>query len=321
MAPRDELSASQLFAAGAISGVVECLTVQPLDMAKTRVQLMSAQSNGLTHRPSVVGIISALIREGGIPRLYRGVLPELAAMMPKQSAMYASYEGAVRLLRPRLGDSAMLHGVAGFAAGTPEALVVTPFQVVKVRLQAREHLGRYRGTVHCVQTVLRDEGALALMTGLHATIWRNSIWNSVYFASMHSLRRSFPLPEASSAAPSSSFRLSEGLRTLLFGFVAGVAATCCNNPFDVVKSRMQAELRTSAKGGPATAAAAVSQSDSVLIGEAGFQRLREIWQAEGLQGLYVGFTPKALRMGLGGAVGMFAFEAAAAAMVRAKDAT
>ena len=48
------------------------------------------------------------------------------------------------------------------AAGVPEAAVVTPFQVVKVRLQAKEHLGRYHGTLHCLRTVLAEEGPRAL---------------------------------------------------------------------------------------------------------------------------------------------------------------
>ena len=81
-------------------------------------------------------------------------------------------------------------------------------------------------------------------------------------------------------------------------------ATCCNNPFDVVKSRMQAERRCGGGGGAA-------------LGEAGFARLHAIWLAEGFGGLYVGFVAKALRMGLGGAVGMAAYEGAAALLARA----
>ena len=41
-------------------------------------------------------------------------------------------------------DPACTHALAGFIAAWPEALVVTPFQVVKVRLQTKELLSRYR---------------------------------------------------------------------------------------------------------------------------------------------------------------------------------
>ena len=180
---RDELSPDQLFIAGGLSGAIECLTVQPLDIAKTRLQLAVPSA-----RPAVSVALVGLVNEGGVFRLYRGVLPELAAMMPKSSAMYAAYETAFRKLRPSLGDSPIAHAMAGFAAGLPEALVVTPFQVIKVRLHAKEHLHQYSGTLQCARRIVLEEGIGALATGLHVTVWRNGIWNAVYFSLMGTLR-------------------------------------------------------------------------------------------------------------------------------------
>jgi solute carrier family 25 2-oxodicarboxylate transporter 21 len=322
--PREDLDAHQLFVAGAYAGIAECLAVQPLDMVKTRFQLV-ASSHGVG--AELVGII----REGGVLQLYRGVLPELAAITPKSSVMYLSYETACRFLRdcPTLKDSPLLHFVAGGISGIPEALAVTPFQVVKVRLQAKANLGLYRSTWHCISKVLAKEGAGAFATGLTVTIWRNSIWNAVYFSFLSTLRScqfggggGRERSSSSSSSSSSDAWIGSGgngtdgghgglggssdraigrgsavvetLRTVAFGFVAGVAATCCNNPFDVVKSRLQAQ----AGGG----------------GGSWVTMMRSIWQKEGLQGLYVGFTPKAMRMGVGGAVGMAAFEATATAL-------
>ena len=61
------------------------------------------------------------------------------------------------------------HFVSGAFSGIPEALTVTPFQVVKVRLQAKENLGLYRSTWHCITKVLRSEGPAAFATGV--TTW------------------------------------------------------------------------------------------------------------------------------------------------------
>ena len=220
-------------------------------------------------------------------------------MTPKSSIMYSTYEATRRTLRPSLDDTPLLHGVAGLASGAPEALVVTPFQVVKIRLQAREHLGRYNGTAHCVRTIVLEEGITALATGLHVTMWRNCVWNGVYFAAMHKLRQ---CESSVSCEQRRANRLADAARTLLFGFVAGVAATVCNNPFDVVKSRLQAKV---------TSGSSCARAESILA------NLLDIWRTEGWRGLYVGFVPKALRMGIGGAVGMTAFEAASAAMALA----
>eukprot|EP00984_Skeletonema_dohrnii_P025004 scaffold14146_cov88-Skeletonema_dohrnii-CCMP3373.AAC.1 len=70
-------------------------------------------------------------------------------------------------------------------------------------------------------------------------------------------------------------------------------ATMCNAPFDVVKSRIQAQCPSSK-----------SMEYTSTI-----QALMKIGRTEGLTALYKGFQPKALRMGIGGAVAVTAFEA------------
>lgn len=289
--------------AGAVAGVAECVAVQPLDMVKTRFQLVAGPG---VVRPSVAAALQQLVREGGLPRLYRGILPELAAMAPKSSVMYSSYHAALAALGTIPGDdrwpraasglsAVQLHFLAGAASGVPEAIIVTPFQVVKVRLQAREHLGRYKSTLHCVRTVLAEEGAAALTAGFYATCWRNCAWNSVYFASMHALRdaRLFGGGRRRGGARGGGGQLlGETVHTALLGFAAGVFATCFNAPFDVAKSRLQAARPGGGGGGGLSLRA----------------QLWAIFRDEGVAGLYAGFAPKAMRMGLGGAVGIAAFE-------------
>ena len=67
-----------------------------------------------------------------------------------------------------------------------------------------------------------------MFIGLGPTIWRNSVWNTVYFGTMHKLKTYIPKSES---------KLGESLITLTTGFVGAVFATCFNAPFDVVKSR------------------------------------------------------------------------------------
>jgi len=229
-------------------------------------------------------------------RLYRGLLPELAGMAPTRSAMYGSNEMAKRfLLRENDGkDTAIISGVAGAFSGMAEAIVTTPFQVVKVRLLSKEHLGRYQNSFDCVVKVLRDEGLVAFTTGLSATIFRNSVWNGVYFTTIKCIKDAFPAPRDS--------KLAAMMHSLSTGFVAGVMATMCNAPFDVAKSRIQAQLTPTAASGVAGRNPTTIQYTSTL------QTLMTIGRTEGLGALYKGFTPKAIRMGLGGAVAVTAFE-------------
>jgi solute carrier family 25 2-oxodicarboxylate transporter 21 len=61
--------------------------------------------------------------------------------------------------------------------------------VVKIRLQAKEHLGRYRNTFDATAKILRQDGPRAFLVGMAPTAWRNSTWNSVYFSFMCAARR------------------------------------------------------------------------------------------------------------------------------------
>ena len=61
--------------------------------------------------------------------------------------------------------------VAGFGSGITEAvLIVTPFEVIKTRLQGQKGSDvsklKYKGLTHCASTVVKEEGALALWKGL-----------------------------------------------------------------------------------------------------------------------------------------------------------
>jgi len=67
--------------------------------------------------------------------------------------------------------------MAGLAAGVTEAVaVVTPMEVVKIRLQAQYHsmsdpldVPKYRNAAHACYTVVREEGISALYRGVTLT--------------------------------------------------------------------------------------------------------------------------------------------------------
>jgi solute carrier family 25 (mitochondrial 2-oxodicarboxylate transporter), member 21 len=280
-------SAVLLFLAGAVSGIAEGLAVQPFDMVKTRHQLNTGENLGVSQT------ISELLREGGVRRLYRGMLAELVGMVPKTSAMYSSYEMSRRYFDVTLGfgDTSAVCFLSGIAASFPEAIIVTPSQVVKVRLQAKEHLGRYRGPIHCLSQIFNIEGPSALFIGLGPTLWRNSVWNSIYFGTMHLVKGQM---NEILQGDMSAYRLYHSAVTFASGFCGATFATCFNAPFDVVKSRFQSQLHL-----PGLTPKYRNT----------FQTLYLIYHEEGLKSCYKGFRPKVIRMGLGGAVAMTTFDA------------
>jgi solute carrier family 25 2-oxodicarboxylate transporter 21 len=266
-----------LFLAGAASGAAEAFAVQPFDMVKTRHQLNQGVNS------SVLSTLKNIVAEGGFLRLYRGMAAELVGMVPKSSGMYGTYEVVRRELSKSMGDTSTVAAIAGFASGFPESIIVTPAQVIKVRMQAKDHVGRYSNSLDCLKKSVRSEGLSCLYIGLGPTLWRNTVWNTVYFGVMHRLKNSLP------TAQSKAMDLTQ---TFVSGFFGAVFATCFNAPFDVAKSRFQSQLKEA--GNPKYRYT--------------LQTLYLIYKEEGLISCYKGFQAKAIRMGLGGAVAMATFE-------------
>lgn len=281
---RDSSESHILLIAGALSGINECIVVQPIDMVKTRFQL--------NHEPnlSILHSMRTIYSEGGFLRFYRGFLPEMCGMIPKTSALYSSNELVGRyLIHHSELDYLRVHEawLAGAVSGIPEATVANPFQVVKVRLQAKEYIGYYSNSADCIKKIIRDEGIWRLLaTGYEATCWRNVVWNGVYFSIMHEFHKIY--------APSSKDSVFQSILILgMGGFIGGTIATCFNAPFDMLCSRFRSQRLV-----PGT----TPKYEYVL------PSLFRVFKEEGLKSCYKGFTPKALRMGVGGAVCMTTFE-------------
>eukprot|EP01063_Lacrimia_lanifica_P018837 TRINITY_DN25793_c0_g1_i1.p1 TRINITY_DN25793_c0_g1~~TRINITY_DN25793_c0_g1_i1.p1 ORF type:complete len:273 (+),score=40.59 TRINITY_DN25793_c0_g1_i1:76-894(+) len=250
--------------ASVASGFLEAVAVQPLDMIKVRQQINPTRNEG------VLRTARSVVTEGGAMRFYRGASFEMASVVAGRATCWMCYE----TLRQRVARACgadrypvAQSAVVGAAAAVPEAVVVTPFQVVKTRMQSQEHLARYASVRECVVETHRTEGVQGFGRGLRATVYRNAVWTGVYFASIAWVQ-ALHLPDAIS------------------GFLAGAWAVLFNAPFDVVKSRQQNTL------GP---------PQGVL------SLLRHISATEGCTALYKGATPKVWRMGLGGAISLATF--------------
>ncbi|GLI70454.1 hypothetical protein VaNZ11_015316 [Volvox africanus] len=284
---RHQGSKSQyVFISGAISGIVEGLSIQPLELLKTRFQINPGQPLRL------LPTVREVLREGGVLQFYRGGLPEIVGLIPRATAALSTLEFSQRQLRRSSGGVLSPGGayLSGALSGVSEGIAFAPFQVIKVRLMAKEHLGRYRNTWDCLAKVVRQEGVLALTTGLGPTLWRNCVWNSLYYGTMHQLEDP---REGMGLLPAIENPVLAAARTILVGTAVGMMATCFNAPFDVVKSRFQALL----------------PEDRVARGyRFTLPALASIASREGPAALYKGFVPKALRLGIGQTIGLMVFQ-------------
>eukprot|EP01138_Halocafeteria_seosinensis_P013699 gb/GECG01013990.1/.p1 GENE.gb/GECG01013990.1/~~gb/GECG01013990.1/.p1 ORF type:complete len:329 (+),score=19.06 gb/GECG01013990.1/:1-987(+) len=247
------------------------------DVVKTRAQLAT------TGTTSLVGTLTNIVKEEGIFALYRGLASPLMIEPMKRSVKFAANSKFKELfMGSHHEENTIRHFSAGACAGMTEILVISPFEVVKVRLQAKERKSVYKNSFDAFGKMLKAEGPLVFYTGFEAALIRQAMWNGPYFASIYKLKQILPHPNS---------KPEELLYKFLSGVAGGVIGTTCNTPLDVVTSRMR----------------------NVLPGEVtkyrySLQSVTLILREEGIRSLYRGYVPKVVRLGPGGGIMIVMFE-------------
>jgi len=268
------------FLAGAIAGVSEILCMYPLDVVKTRFQLQTGGS-----KQSIIGAISSIVKNEGFATLYRGIIPPILVEAPKRATKFAANEQYTVLYKRLFGIDKMTQSLSiatGVSAGCTEAVLIVPFELVKIRLQDKSNAGKYKGTFDAVGQIIRKEGVFALFNGIESTIFRHAFWNGGYFGVIFKVRDVLPKAETQNGKLLVNFTA---------GTIGGTVGTMLNTPFDVVKTRVQGYSGVGPRKYNWTL-------PSVVI----------IAKEEGLAALYKGFIPKVLRLGPGGGILLVVFE-------------
>ncbi|KAI5839813.1 mitochondrial carrier domain-containing protein [Morchella snyderi] len=272
---------SVTFAAGAIAGISEILTMYPLDVVKTRVQLQDNTAIGADRYNGMVDCFRKIVKNEGFSRLYRGITAPILMEAPKRATKFAANDEWGKVYKKLFGVTEMnqpLSVLTGASAGATESFVVVPFELVKIRLQDKASAGKYTGMIDVVQKTIKAEGVLAMYNGLESTLWRHVVWNAGYFGVIHQVKSLLPKQET---------KKGQMLNDLIAGSIGGTFGTMLNTPADVIKSRIQNTVRV--KG-------VVPKYNWTL------PSIALVAREEGFGALYKGFVPKVLRLGPGGGI-------------------
>ncbi|RHZ49580.1 hypothetical protein Glove_519g67 [Diversispora epigaea] len=282
--PQQSLPFLYQFMAGGIAGVSEILVMYPLDVVKTRFQLQVDSKVGGERYTSVMDCLKKIVKNEGFSRLYRGILPPVLVEAPKRAIKFSANEQYSSLYKKLNGVDKVTQRVsiqAGISAGITEALVIVPFELVKIRLQNKENAGKYSGTMDAISKIIKQESVFALFNGLEATIWRHATWNGGYFGVIFGIKKR--LPEAHN-------KQQQLRNNFIAGAVGGTVGTIINTPFDVVKTRIQ--------------------NDSGIVKKYNWAipAIGTVAKEESIKALYKGFVPKVLRLGPGGGILLVVFD-------------
>ncbi|XP_044731163.1 mitochondrial 2-oxodicarboxylate carrier [Chrysoperla carnea] len=278
-------------AAGGSAGFVEVCLMYPLDIVKTRLQIQAkktASTDPQKYYNGVMDCIRKMYKHEGFLSYYKGILPPILAETPKRATKFLTFEQYKQFFM--FGSptpTAWTYSLAGMGAGVTEAILVNPFEVIKVSLQSNNssNIKEVPSTWQVTRSIIKSQGIgfRGLNKGVDATIWRNAVFNAIYFGFYNSVKENFPQRESP---------LEEFSRKLAIGFASGVMGSVANIPFDVAKSRIQ---------GPQPILGQIKYRST-------FPTIILVYREEGFKALYKGLVPKVLRLGPGCAIMMVVYE-------------
>ena len=265
------------FIAGTVGGFAGKLFDYPFDTVK--VLLQTQNISGHSDGPKYSGAWDCLrttVREKGFFGLYKGLASPLLGSCAENAVLFAAYGQCKRLLGEKPGsgeDLSLLRlATAGAGAGLVVSFVLTPFELIKCRLQVTQSVDPsfrpYKGPVDCVRQTVQKEGLGALWKGNVSMLYRevpgNFAWYGVYEAAC-----AHNVPEGGSKKD------LPGHVYLGAGALSGIAYWTAFYPADTVKSQIQTNPEFANTGF--------------------FTTLRNIFQREGFVGLYNGWGITVLR--------------------------
>eukprot|EP00099_Drosophila_melanogaster_P028284 NP_731657.2 glutamate carrier 2, isoform B [Drosophila melanogaster] len=237
---------------GGVAGIIGVACVYPLDMVKTRLQNQTIGPNGERMYTSIADCFRKTIASEGYFGMYRGSAVNIVLITPEKAIKLtandffryhlASDDGVIPLSRATL---------AGGLAGLFQIVVTTPMELLKIQMQdagrvaaADRAAGREVKTITALgltKTLLRERGIFGLYKGVGATGVRDITFSMVYFPLMAWINDQGP--RKSDGSGEAVFYWS-----LIAGLLSGMTSAFMVTPFDVVKTRLQADGEKKFKG-------------------------------------------------------------------------
>ncbi|KDO30689.1 hypothetical protein SPRG_04591 [Saprolegnia parasitica CBS 223.65] len=219
--------------AGAIAGGIETTATWPMEMIKTNLQLGTMK----THYANMLGGFRYHVATDGVGSLYRGLLPVVVGSLPKAGIRFGAYDYLKRQFADANGTTnAFGNLAAGMLAGSIEATVATtPIETLKTKL-----IDANAGMLHGVRRILAEEGARGLYQGLTATILKQASNQGLRFMWFSEYKVRVPgFLEQRGVVYSELSEAKLAAVSMVGGMSAGIFSTFGNNPFDVLKTKMQ----------------------------------------------------------------------------------
>lgn len=234
------------FVAGGLGGMAGVVAGYPFDTLRIRIQQPAGPAtNG--SRPSAIALFRSIMRSEGPAAFYRGMAAPLASVAFQNAMAFQVYAVLSRACDSNNNDEPPSYksvALGGFGTGALQSLLLSPVELIKIRLQLQTVDGRRHhrqcdseGPLMIAKRILQTEGLPGIYRGFSITILRDAPAHGVYFWTYEYTRERMH--------PGCRKSADESFGTMLIaGGLAGVASWVCCYPLDVVKSRLQAQSQS-----------------------------------------------------------------------------
>jgi solute carrier family 25 carnitine/acylcarnitine transporter 20/29 len=266
------------FVAGTVAGVLQVLVGQPFDIIKVRIQAQSP-INPIYKNP--YDCARKIYLNEGLYTFYRGTLSPLVGIGACVSIQFGVNEACKRLLKRYQKDnkkndpnhlSLFQLASCGAVAGLANAVVSIPVEHIRIKMQVEgtKLNKKYSGSYDCLKKIYTEHGIHGIYKGGMPTLPREAISYFFYFGmyegfmqwseKKHGNRNDIPM-----------------WKVMIFGALAGFGEWLPGYPFDVIKSKYQADDINNPK---------YTSLKSCAV---------DIYKTSGVKGFYSGLVPCLMR--------------------------
>ncbi|KAL9644865.1 hypothetical protein ABK040_005345 [Willaertia magna] len=276
------MNISKNLMAGAMARCCAAVIMFPIDVVKTRLQFQSKegylQGTLRHHYKNGFNAFLTILKEERLRGLYKGLSVRLIYIAPAAAVSFTVYEQFMRSLQDRFLNSNnkinVVDGVDGqnnnsitkellswkvplltLSAGVFARILGTacrtPFDILKQQLQIEGQLkdsNRNIGIIGSMKNIFKHDGFKGFFSGYITTLMRDAPFAAIYFTSYEIIKRLFIKRRIQQLhMESNEGKKTKSIHHLIAGALAGAIGTTCTIPIDVVKTRLQTQIRTGKK--------------------------------------------------------------------------
>lgn len=162
------LGSAKGFVAGLGAGTMEAVFVTtPQETIKVRLINDSFRTDGPPKYRSFFHGVKSIVSEFGFGGIYKGVVPTIIKVSTAQATRF----GVFQLIPSENRNTPLKAAASGAFAGGVSVLLFQGIDVVKSRMQGLD-ANKYRSTMHCISSIMKNEGPLAFYKGVGPRLTR-----------------------------------------------------------------------------------------------------------------------------------------------------